>query len=154
VSALLAPEEIAEGLAPNDRLGSGAFQVEVCRDHTVEATWDDQAAQFLFGSGGGKPLVVKQAVLAFSAAEVADTFVDVVAETVAACDPAAEAEDVPDVADRAVRISASAGGVVQVLLRKGSHVVHLWANSAAEAVDVDAVVDAELMSQLVAAVPE
>lgn len=154
--ALIDPAAVAEGLEVSDTIGPGDFETELCPGQEVEATWDDQASQALLRTGGAGTLIVKQSVLAFASPEAADAFIDAMVAGVAACDPSIQVTDVPEVAERASRFVAAQGGpptAAGALLRQGSHAVYLEASGAPE-VDFDTVVDVDLLTELVALLPE
>ncbi|HYI62125.1 MAG TPA: sensor domain-containing protein [Acidimicrobiales bacterium] len=156
VDSLVEPAAVAEGLEVSDTIGAGDFRPDVCPGQEIEVTWDDQASQSLLRTGGAGTLIVKQSVLAFSSADVADTFVDSMVAAVRACDPSVQIEDVPDVAERTSRFTAAQGGpptAAGALLRQGSHVAYLEASGAPE-VDFNAVVDPELLTQMAELLPE
>jgi hypothetical protein len=156
IDALLDPAEVAEGLKASPLPGSGDLELELCPDVTLEATWDDQAAQGLIRSGSQDLLVVNQSVLAFADAAAAEAFYDAVVDGYAECDPGLASEAVPDVGDEAVLLGAAAGGEGTssvALVRAGAHVVRLDANGTPPVPGAEPVVSAELAARLAAVLP-
>ncbi len=116
---LLAPSEVGAGYAPDDTLGDGSFDGDLCEEVTVEAAFDDQAAQGLLQGTGEAAVSFTQAVMRFPDAAAAEGFVTAVVEGIEQCSPGAEITEV-DAGDQAVIATdetegfAIAAGVVRV----------------------------------------
>lgn len=153
IEALVAPEDVAEGLAAaSGQVGDGTFQLVVCPDNEVEATWDDQASQGLLRTGGAGTLIVNQSVLAFADAETADAFVDAYVDAAKACNPSIEAAEPSGIGERAVRIMTSEDGPTGAFVRRGAHLTYVLATGD-PASDLPGVVSEELMGKLADLLP-
>ena len=128
VDQLLDPAVVGEGFAPDDTLGDGTFDGDLCEDVTIEPSWDDQAGQGLSRpEDGGDLTAFTQAVLDFPDDAAAEAFVAEVREGQTTC-LGGEATDV-DAGDEAFLISVSdeEGSAAAAVVRIGPRVTSLTA---------------------------
>ncbi|WCO68344.1 sensor domain-containing protein [Iamia majanohamensis] len=128
VDQLLDPAAVGEGFAPDDTLGDGTFDGDLCEDVTIEPSWDDQAGQGLSrAEEGGDLTAFTQAVLDFPDDAAAEAFVAEVREGQTTC-LGGEATDV-DAGDEAFLISVSdeEGSAAAAVVRIGPRVTSLTA---------------------------
>jgi hypothetical protein len=128
VDQLLDPAAVGEGFAPDDTLGDGTFDGDLCEDVTIGPSWDDQAGQGLSRTEEGDDLTAfTQAVLDFPDDAAAEAFVAEVREGQTTC-LGGEATDV-DAGDEAFLISVSdeEGSAAAAVVRIGPRVTSLTA---------------------------
>ncbi len=128
VDQLLDPSAVGEGFAPDDTLGDGTFDGDLCEDVIVEPSWDDQAGQGLTEpEEGGDLTAFTQAVLEFADEAAAEAFVGEVRDGQTTC-LGGEASDV-DAGDQAFLISVSdeEGSSAAAVVRIGTRVTALTA---------------------------
>ncbi|QYG92039.1 hypothetical protein HC251_06035 [Iamia sp. SCSIO 61187] len=106
---LLDPGAVGEGYAPDDTLGDGSFDTDLCEEVTLEQTWDDQAAQALLRGTGDDAVIFQQSVLRFADAGAAEAFAAEVVDALTACQPDTEVEPVDGTDGQATLARAGAG---------------------------------------------
>lgn len=128
---LLAPSQIGDGFAPDDSLGDGSFDGDLCEEVTVESTFDDEASQALLEGAGDDAVSFTQSVMRFADEEVAQTFLDAVVDGIQQCSPDAEVTEV-DAGDASTLLTDDVedlGGITGGLVRVGDLVS--WTTSLA-----------------------
>jgi hypothetical protein len=117
---LLDPAAVGPGFAPDDALGNGSLDTDLCEEVTLEETWDDQAAQALLSGTEEDEAIFQQAVLRFPDDAAAEAFATELADSLVACQPGTETTALDGVGDLAllatapeVETSAATAGVVQ-----------------------------------------
>lgn len=100
-AVLTDPAEVGEGYAPDPGLGDGTFEVDLCEEVTVDATWEESGSQALSRASGEGTTFYSESVLGFADAAAAEAFVDAAVEGYLTCLPDMERSD-PDVGDGAV----------------------------------------------------
>ncbi len=125
---LLAPGTVGDGYAPDDTLGQGTFDGDLCEDVIIEPTWDDQAGQGLSRSDGAEKATFTQAVMAFADEAAAEGFATAVADGQSTCLAVGEPTTV-DVGDEAVLfvVSDEEGVAAAAIVRVGPRVTTLTA---------------------------
>lgn len=117
---LLDPAVIGPGFAPDDSLGDGSLDTDLCEEITLEETWDDQAAQALLSGTGDEGAIFQQALLRFPDDAAAEAFAGELGEALVTCQPGTETAEVPDVGDEALIATApeaettATAGIVRV----------------------------------------
>lgn len=157
VAALAEPATFGDGLEVDpSSVGDGSFQLQLCPDTSLEATWDDQASQGLLRAGeAGTTLIVRQSVLAFPDAGVADAFIDDYLAAVTTCNPTVQVEDDLSIGERGARFTAATGeqaDAAGAFVRAGTHVAYVDATGD-PASDLAAVVNDERLTAVAALLP-
>lgn len=118
---LLDPAVVGPGFAPNDTLGDGSLDTDLCEEITLEETWDDQAAQALTAGTEEDATIFQQAILRFPDDTAAEAFATELGDALVACQPGTETATVDGVGDTAIlatapamETSAATAGIVQV----------------------------------------
>lgn len=125
---LLAPAAVGDGYGPDDTLGQGTFDGDLCEDVIIEPTWDDQAGQGLSQGEGDQKVTFTQAVLAFADEAAAEGFATAVADGQGTCLAVGEPTTV-EVGDEAVlfAVSDEEGVAAAAIVRVGPRVTVLTA---------------------------
>lgn len=135
---LLAPTAVGEGYGPDDTLGDGTFDGDLCEGVVIDPTWDDEAGQALSNAGADGALeTFTQSILAFPDDAAASSFLTEVADGQGTC-LGAIAEPV-DAGDEAVLVVVSdeEGSSAAGLARVGARVTLLTAIGPADPPPVD-----------------
>ncbi len=138
VDQLLDPTAVGGGYTPDDTLGDGTFDGDLCEDVVIEPTWEDEAGQGLSRSeGDGGPTFFTQAVLDFAEPDTAEAFVVAVRNGQSTClgaQPAAL-----DIGDEAflIGVSDEEGTLGAGVVRVGARVTTLNAQGPADPGPVD-----------------
>lgn len=86
VDQLLDPADVGEGYTPDDTLGDGTFDGDLCEDVVIAPSWDDEAGQALSRPADDGDLdTFTQAVLSFSDEAAAAAFVTEVGDGQGTC---------------------------------------------------------------------
>lgn len=117
---LLDPAAVGPDFAPDDSLGDGSLDTDLCEEITLEETWDDQAAQALLSGTGEDGAIFQQAILRFPDAAAAEAFATELGDSLVECQPGTETTAVEGVGDLAllatapeVEASSATAGIVQ-----------------------------------------
>lgn len=117
---LLDPAVVGTGFAPDDTLGDGSLDTDLCEDITLEETWDDQAAQALLAGSDEDSQIFQQAILRFPDADTATAFATELGEALVTCQPETETEELDGIGDSALlatvadESSTAVAGIVRV----------------------------------------
>ena len=103
---LLDPATVGPGFAPDDRLGDGSLDTDLCEEITLEETWDDQAAQALLSGSIEEAAIFQQSILRFSDDTAAEAFVVALGDALSTCQPGTQTQPVEGVGDEAVLATA------------------------------------------------
>jgi len=101
VDLLLDPATLGPDFVADDSLGDGSFDTDLCEEISLEATWDDQAAQALLAGTGDDAVIFQQAILRFPDEAAAEAFTTEVGDALVACQPGTEITPVEGVGDEA-----------------------------------------------------
>lgn len=113
------PTELGEGYVPDDSLGDGSFDGDLCEDVFIEAAWEEQASQALRQGTGDDAVTFQQTILRFFDESAAEAFCAQVSDGLVTCQPGTTMTEVAGVGDEAVLAalveegSAVAGGLVR-----------------------------------------
>ena len=118
---LLDPAVVGPEFAPDDSLGDGSLDTDLCEEITLEETWDDQAAQALLSGTDEDGAIFQQAILRFPDDAAAEAFATELGDSLVACQPGTETTVVEGVGDLAllatapeVEASSATAGIVQM----------------------------------------
>jgi len=117
---LLDPATLGPDFVPDDSLGDGSFDTDVCEEITLEATWDDEAAQALLAGTGDDAVILQQSILRFPDEATAETFTAAVGDALVTCQPGTDVTPVEGIGDEALLATSSdtdftsAAGIVRV----------------------------------------
>lgn len=117
---LLDPATVGPDFTPDDSLGDGSLDTDLCEEITLEETWDDQAAQALTSGTDEDGAIFQQAILRFADDAAAEAFATELGDSLVACQPGTETTAVEGVGDLAllatapeVEASSATAGIVQ-----------------------------------------
>ncbi|HEX7133961.1 MAG TPA: hypothetical protein VF228_15400 [Iamia sp.] len=107
---LLDPAAVGPEFTPDDTLGDGTFDPQLCPDITLEETWDDQAAQALVAGADEEAILFQQAILRFPDDAAAEAFTAELGDALVTCQPGTEVAPVDGAGDEALLATAADTG--------------------------------------------